>query len=423
MEISDLDRLLDKNTSIDNLSVSALRDYRSEWRELKTWLQVRELVKFGEAEISSFLQEKIGKTDYVYAELSRKQIRLSAACRALINYINTGTMKRAVFVHSIDFDATDLTEEAKYYREFLLEQVTRLRSGSVACYRLALSILYNYSVSHHLTLSELSAFHLARLFDGAQLQHNTIYNKKNKIKIFLKWLFTKGYIAVDFSSLIPKEKLVQDEKLPTIFTDEEVKALLKSIDRGTAIGRRDYAMLLCIAAYGFRISDICQLKLEHFNWREQTVSFVQVKTGVTLSIRLDLVVFNAIVDWIKNGRPNDSEYDHLNQGEVFLLLSDHRLGKPIKTPTVNDILSKYLRRAGIKNLSGRKHGCHALRFSLATRMIENGADIRTVKEILGHQDKAVTFNYVRLDLAGLKQCNLPMVPCQSPFYSDLKEEN
>ena len=423
MEMSDLDRLLDKNTSVDNLCASTLRDYRREWRDLRTWLQERELVHFGESEINSFLQEKIGKTDYVYAELSDAQVKLSNACRTLINYLKTGVLGHTAFVNTIDFESPDLTADARFYQEFLLSLAPRLKSGSIKLYNLSLSILYSYAVSHQITLAELSAFHLARLFDGAKLQHISIYSYKIRIKVFLKWLFTKGHTAADFSALIPREKLVQDEKLPTTFTNEEVKAILKSIDRGTAIGRRDFAILLCIAAYGLRISDICQLKLEHFNWREQTVSFIQVKTGVPLSLKLDPVVFNAIVDWIKHGRPNASEYDSLNQGELFLLLSDLKFARPIHPSTVNNILYRYLRRAGIKNLSGRKHSCHALRFSLATRMIEDGADIRTVKEVLGHKNKSVTFNYVRLDLAGLKQCNLPMVPCQSPFYSDLKEDN
>ena len=423
MELSALEHLIDKNTPVDNLSASTLRDYRREWRRLKQWLTEKQISHFGETDINRFLQEEIGKTYYVYAELSKAQVNQSAACRALINYINTGTMKRAAFAHGIDFESPDLTADARFYQEFLLSLAPRLKPGSIKRYKQSLSILYSYAVSHQVTLAELSAFHLARLFDGAKLQHNTIYSYKIRIKVFLKWLFTKGYTAADFSALIPREKLVQDEKLPTTFTKAEVKAILKSIDRGTAIGRRDFAILLCIAAYGFRISDICQLKLEHFNWREQTVSFIQVKTGVPLSLKLDPVVFNAIVDWIKHGRPNASEYDSLNQGELFLLLSDLKFARPIHPSTVNNILYRYLRRAGIKNLSARKHSCHALRFSLATRMIEDGADIRTVKEVLGHKDKSVTFNYVRLDLAGLKQCNLPMVPCQSPFYSDLKEDN
>ncbi len=217
--------------------------------------------------------------------------------------------------------------------------------------------------------------------------------------------------------------MVKDAKLPTTFTNEEVKAILNSIDRGTASGRRDLAILLCIAAYGWRISDVCQLRLNHFNWREQSVSFVQVKTGEPLQTRLEPLVFSAIVDYIQHGRPNDPAYDELNNGELFLSLSKGKEGRALHPDTLNHILYKYLRRAGITNLSQRKHGCHALRFSLATRMIEDGADIREVKDTLGHKDKSVTFNYVRLDLAGLKRCNLPMAPCQSPFYSDLKEGN
>jgi len=242
----------------------------------------------------------------------------------------------------------------------------------------------------------------------------------NRIKSFLRWLYSKGYSEKDLSLLIPKEKHIYDEKLPTTFSNCEVKAILASVDRGNPVGRRDYAILLCIAAYGWRCSDICNLKLKDFNWKDQSVSFFQKKTGVPIQIKLEPLIFNAIVDYVLNGRLNAPEYDERNNGEVFLSFYKTKLGSSIKRECVKGILYKYLKRSGIKNLGNRKHGPHALRFSLATRMIENGTDISVVKDVLGHKNKEVTFNYVRLDIAGLKKCNLPMQPCKSPYYREME---
>ena len=157
MELSALEHLIDKNTPVDNLSASTLRDYRREWRRLKQWLTEKQISHFGETDINRFLQEEIGKTYYVYAELSKAQVNQSAACRALINYINTGTMKRAAFAHGIDFESPDLTADARFYQEFLLSLAPRLKPGSIKRYKQSLSILYSYAVSHQVTLAELSA--------------------------------------------------------------------------------------------------------------------------------------------------------------------------------------------------------------------------------------------------------------------------
>ena len=423
MEISVIDKLIDKNTIIDSLSVSTLVEYQTGWKKFKKWLIENKISNFGENDIFRYIDQLIGKSNYVYPELSSSQKRLIKPINKLVTYITTGELRRNAFIHQFDFDSLDLSEDAKYYREFLQSVSDLLKPSSITPYKQSLSVLLRYCLNHNLFISELNSFHLSRLFDGSNLRHNTIYGIKLRIKSFLKWLYSQGYTVEDLSCLIPKEKIVRDEKLPTIFTDKEVKVILKSIDRGTTIGRRDFAILLCIAAYGWRISDVAQLKLEDFNWREQTVSFIQVKTGVPIQTKLEPLVFNAIVDYIQHGRPNDKEYDIRNNGELFISLSKSNLGRPIKPNSLDQILYKYIHRAGITKLSNRKHGCHALRFSLATRMIENGADIREVKEVLGHKDKSVTFNYVRLDIAGLKKCNLPMLPCQSPFYSDLKEVN
>ncbi|WP_295355422.1 tyrosine-type recombinase/integrase [uncultured Succinivibrio sp.] len=423
MDIAELKKIIDKTTVIDSLSVYSLNCYRTYWRKLYEWLTANNIYNFGETEIHKYLEETIYKTEYSYAELSRKQKTIALSCNALINYINTGKIGRKSFIQLVDFDAQNIGNEVKYYKEFLQSVSFRIKPQSTRIYKYALSILYRYCLNHTLSLSELNYFHLSRLFDGSNLSHKTIYNLKLYIKIFLQWLFFNSYTTQDLSIFIPREKYIKEERLPTTFTDNEVKAILKCIDRGTALGRRDFAILLCIAAYGWRISDIAQLKLEYINWRNQTISFNQVKTGEPIHTKLEPLVFNAIVDYIQHGRPNDQEYDKLNSGELFLLLSEGNIGKPLRPHTVENIFYKYIRRAGISNLSNRRHGCHALRFSLATRMIENGADIRDVKVVLGHKDKSITFNYVKLDISRLKQCNLPMVPCISPFYSDLKKVN
>ncbi len=144
-----------------------------------------------------------------------------------------------------------------------------------------------------------------------------------------------------------KEKIIHDEKMPTTFSQEEIAQILEAVDTCTAIGKRDYAILMCAVAYGWRSSDIVVLKLSSINWRTREISFMQRKTGVEAHKTLVSDVFLAMVDYIRNARPETKTK------EVFVSVKD--TNSPLSNAAINSIINKYLFRAGIKNLEKIKH--------------------------------------------------------------------
>ncbi len=191
--------------------------------------------------------------------------------------------------------------------------------------------------------------------------------------------------------------------------------ILNAVDRASAVGKRDYAILLCIAVYGWRAGDIRNIRLEDIDWKNNKISFIQQKTKVPAEYPILPVVGNAIADYLKNARPKS------NSDKIFLKMSYKFSGQIITGPAfIQAILLKYIQRVGIKDLESRKHGTHALRFTLATNLIRNGQSIHITKSILGHKSTDVTLNYVRLDIESLRKCNLHMPVCISPLYK--KEE-
>ena len=85
MEIAELENLIDKNTVIDSLAPSTVCGYRKGWRGLKNWLGDKQICHFGETEVMSYLEEKLGKADYTCVELTDSQKILSSSCETLIN--------------------------------------------------------------------------------------------------------------------------------------------------------------------------------------------------------------------------------------------------------------------------------------------------------------------------------------------------
>jgi len=197
--------------------------------------------------------------------------------------------------------------------------------------------------------------------------------------------------------------------LPTTYTKEEVEKLLKSVDRANPKGKRDFAMILLAARLGLRASDICRMKFENINWKQNMIRIKQTKTARTVELPLLTEVGNAIIDYLKYGRPESAlPYIFLCMGQPY--------GK-LKEPTLHSIVTFYLKRAKIDNLDKKKHGPHALRHSLACSLLEQKTPLPVISEVLGHSNTESTKTYLRIDLNSLRQCSLEVPALNSPYYS------
>lgn len=187
-----------------------------------------------------------------------------------------------------------------------------------------------------------------------------------------------------------------------------MEALIASIDRTSPKGKRDYAMVLITARLGLRATDVCCLAFKNIRWDQSLILLNQQKTDKKIELPLLLEIGEAIIDYLKYGRP-ESELPY-----IFLQVNSpyDRLNRS----TLHSIISLYLRRAGIQYKNKRKHGPHALRHSLAGVLLQNKIPVPVISEVLGHKNTESTRYYLRIDLNSLRQCALEVPPVPSAFY-------
>ena len=177
-------------------------------------------------------------------------------------------------------------------------------------------------------------------------------------------------------------------KLPAYYTEEEIEKLLKSVDRGNIVGKRDYAILVIAAYLGLRASDIAHLRFENLHWAHNTIFLRQYKTGKNISLPLLPVVGNALLDYIQYGRPkSDEQY-------IFLLVISPFL--PIRPQAIAGLINRRFSYAGFKSTT-RRHGGHALRNSLVKELLNNKQSLPVISEVLGHKNTSSTRHYIRID--------------------------
>ena len=196
---------------------------------------------------------------------------------------------------------------------------------------------------------------------------------------------------------VPSIKYVSRRSLPKIWSDEECRKILGVVDTGTARGKRDYAILMLVINTGMRQCDILNLKFGDIDWAEHTIHFVQQKTGLPNTLTFDDATGWAVIDYIRNGRPEND-----GSGNIFLRHAAPCL--PMKS--FYTTLSRYLRLADIHVQPERMHGMHSLRHSLANRMLRENVPIGTIADILGHADLKSAEDYIQVDIGHLRECAL-----------------
>ena len=173
--------------------------------------------------------------------------------------------------------------------------------------------------------------------DTMALKHNAIVI----VKRFLKYEYENGVTKKDFSLFCPRDNYKKNCKLPTTYTEDEIKAILNAVERGSAIGKRDYLLLLLSAEYGLRAGDITNLKFENIDWDNNLIILDQHKTGEENRYPLLAGVGNAVIDYLKNGRPV------CDTPQIIVSHNHTTLGQPLTSPTTHSIVSKYMKEAGI----------------------------------------------------------------------------
>jgi len=231
--------------------------------------------------------------------------------------------------------------------------------------------------------------------------YKTVEQQLCSLRALFKYLFKDDLIVTDFSQKIPMVQSRKKTRIPSVWSVSDLKKLIAAIDRGSPVGKRDYAMILLACHLGLRVSDIKKLTFENFHWEDKQLVFTQSKTRTSLSLPLVQDVGWAVIDYLKYGRPDiDSPYLFIRHLAPFLPFSEN--------DHLHQIIIKYMRLAHIPVSPKKRVGMHSLRHTLASLLLENNTPLPVISNILGHLDVESSAVYLKVDIKKLKECPLDL---------------
>jgi integrase/recombinase XerD len=290
----------------------------------------------------------------------------------LHDYITMLRVERNLALNTIDAYRRDLKHYVSYLEAKGLNSVNGIKQKHIRGFIRELADIH------------LSASSISRVFSSIRSYHS--------------FLNAEHLMENNPSQLLEAPKLPR--KLPEVLTVQEVDDILDAIDESSALAMRDLALLEILYSAGLRVSEACNLTLTGLLIDSEMIRVFGkgrkerlVPIGKSAMQRLD--------DYLHFDRPGLARKRE-TKGIVFL----SRNGKPLTRMTVYNILKKWSTIAGIT----KKISPHTLRHSFATHLLEGGADLRAVQEMLGHADISSTQIYTHLDKEHLKEVHRTFHP-------------
>ena len=223
----------------------------------------------------------------------------------------------------------------------------------------------------------------------------------SSIKSFYKFLFLEKEITTNPSDLIESPKI--GKKLPEFLSIDEIDLLIQSIDRSKKEGERNLAMLEVLYGCGLRVSELIDLKISEIYWKEGFIRIIG-KGNKERLVPLGKIASKHLKIYIQEVRVHQKNIKEEFIDHVFI----NKNGTNLSRVMIFKIIKFLKQKSGInKNISP-----HTLRHSFATHLVEGGADLRAVQEMLGHQSITTTEIYTHLDRNYLKQTILDHHPME-----------
>lgn len=236
---------------------------------------------------------------------------------------------------------------------------------------------------------DILAFQKAQLDEGYAV--STIERRLSAIKGLHRFAMRENYVQVDPAQAIPLPK--KPARLPDVLSIDQVNDLLDSIDTSTPTGKRDATMLEVLYGCGLRVSELIGLDREHVLVEE---GFLRVfgKGSKERMVPISGMAFERLIEYLNDVRPQLENANAPANAALFLNARGGRLTRQ----SVHRIVSRAGLNIGVKNLHP-----HTLRHSFATHLLEGGADLRSIQDMLGHSDIATTQIYTHVQMTHLRE--------------------
>jgi site-specific recombinase XerD len=358
--------------------------------------QEAETESLSTALVQHFLEHHGIPADWTETRLTFHQRHVRTVMRVLTEYALHGCFQRRGHIVAETKLAPALQHLLCGYEEFHVRHV-RSSPETLRTRKRQITHFLHYLDSHGIGApSEIQPSSFSNfLISRAHLKPTTLAGVVSALRSFVRYLCTQGEVSDDLIEHIPKVRVPRDARIPSVWSPRDVETLLGAVDRSSPVGKRDYAILLLAARLGMRVSDIRALCLEHLQWPLACIEMTQTKGGRPLELPLTEELGTALIDYLRNGRPNTQ------RREVFLRA--HAPFAPFASNNnLHNIVTTYRRRAGIALPAPHRRGLHSLRHTLASRLLEAQTPLETISSVMGHVSVETTRLYTKIDIEALR---------------------
>lgn len=215
------------------------------------------------------------------------------------------------------------------------------------------------------------------------------------LRVFLLYLYREKLIPQDLSPSVEGPRQYRLSSIPRSISWAEVERMLAAVDRRSAVGKRDYAILLLLVTYGLRGREVAALTLDDIDWERERLRVPERKAGHSTAYPLSPIVGEAIVDYLKHGRPQKAD-----RRVFYRVLAPWH---PMTADGVSGRASYYLHKGGV---AVSRPGSHTLRHTCVQRLIDAHFPLKTIGDYVGHGSPESTAIYAKVSVDNLREVAL-----------------
>ena len=229
-------------------------------------------------------------------------------------------------------------------------------------------------------------------------ERTTLQNVRSTLRSFLRYCRLKNLCTDRLVKSVPEMPSWTLKEIPDHMTKEQTAKLLSSFNRSMTNGKRNYAMAILLVHLGLRSCEVAAIELDDIDWRQGILTVRNLKCRRKDQLPLPKAVGKAIVSYIKSGRPKSTSKN------IFLCHQNRFKGLPINAKTVQGAMTYQFKKHKLKMNS---YGTHIIRRTVAGRMIQNGASLKDIADVLRHRQLDTTKIYTKINIPLLRQVALP----------------
>ena len=219
-----------------------------------------------------------------------------------------------------------------------------------------------------------------------RLSASSRMNVCGAVRVFLRYCHREGILAADLSGAVELPRSYKLSALPRSISWDDVRRMLSAVDRRSATGRRDYAILVLLVTYGLRAGEVTRLRLEDIDFKHDRLQVPERKAGHCMAYPLAAPVAEALVEYIRR--------------VFFRVLAPC---KPLGRAAVTGLVQRYLHLAGVRV---HRPGAHTLRHACVQRLVDAKFPFKAIGDYVGHRSPDVTAAYAKVDLGALREVAL-----------------